>query len=494
MALRIKLHDAKNDKAISLPKSYVSSLCYCLKRIEYPLACGRYINQWGRFKAENSKKMARQIEGTDLVWDQIKPLDSVDEAKLISQDRINNLFDQYFNAAWNHIKAYQALLNASENLIIKEEIVHDSRKHRKVFTQLKRLGHYQLTMGNYQLFLSESWRGVLSHRTLLCILIICKLSRPLNTDTWLNLSRSNFKFHKTFIEISSPVKDKTNSHLSSFRVLNRDREFFTALNLLNMHAEVTRNLITELGVQTIREPLIFDYLTTMGNTGELCLNKDFQYLRMRGYQRFTEDNGLSHISLDTLRNLSATKRFLEGSDIRDIQQILGHSHLSTTQHYIEQHVTSAYLRHNVLIFMREFEQEAVDFFGDDKFTDELDAGHRAGKYFLVGDGSSCTNPKDSPDAKQELGEICNGKFCHSSCKNNKTVLGGKSIWQALVKREEYRTSWFQTYYHEERFGAFEAKKILYNALLCQHIAEKQPRIYNDMMEKITNRIKAKDLS
>ena len=88
MALRIKLHDAKNDKAISLPKSYVSSLCYCLKRIEYPLACGRYINQWGRFKAENSKKMARQIEGTDLVWDQIKPLDSVDEAKLISQDRI----------------------------------------------------------------------------------------------------------------------------------------------------------------------------------------------------------------------------------------------------------------------------------------------------------------------------------------------------------------------------------------------------------------------
>lgn len=494
MALRIKLHDAKNDKAISLPKSYVSSLCYCLKRIEYPLACGRYINQWGRFKAENSKKMARQIEGTDLVWDQIKPLDSVDEAKLISQDRINNLFDQYFNAAWNHIKAYQALLNASENLIIKEEIVHDSRKHRKVFTQLKRLGHYQLTMGNYQLFLSESWRGVLSHRTLLCILIICKLSRPLNTDTWLNLSRSNFKFHKTFIEISSPVKDKTNSHLSSFRVLNRDREFFTALNLLNMHAEVTRNLITELGIQTIREPFIFDYLTTMGNTGELCLNKDFQYLRMRGYQRFTEDNGLSHISLDTLRNLSATKRFLEGSDIRDIQQILGHSHLSTTQHYIEQHVTSAYLRHNVLIFMREFEQEAVDFFGDDKFTDELDAGHRAGKYFLVGDGSSCTNPKDSPDAKQELGEICNGKFCHSSCKNNKTVLGEKSIWQALVKREEYRTSWFQTYYHEERFGAFEAKKILYNALLCQHIAEKQPRIYNDMMEKITNRIKAKDLS
>ncbi|MBR9793001.1 MAG: tyrosine-type recombinase/integrase [Gammaproteobacteria bacterium] len=492
MALRIKLHEAKNDKVISLPNGYVSSLCYCLKRIQYPLACGRYVNQWGRFKAESSKKMARQIEGTDLVWEQIKSLDSVDEAKHISQERIKNLFDQYFNAAWNHIKAYQELLKASENLLIKGEIVHDSRKHKKVFTQFKRLGSYQLNMGNYQLFLSENWRGVLSHRTLLCILIICKLSRPLNTDTWLNLHRRNFKFHKTFIEISSPVKDKTNTHLSSFRVLNRDREFFTALNLLKKHYEVTRRLVSDLGIKTIREPFIFDYVTSMGNTGEPCLNRDFQYLKMRGYQRFIEDNCLNYISLDTLRNLSATKRFLEGSDIRDIQQILGHSHLSTTQHYIEQHVTSAYLRHNILIFMREFEQEAVDLFGAVKFTDELDAGKRSGKYFLIGDGSSCVNPKESPDTKQELGELCNGKFCHSSCKNNKTVLSEMSIWQALVKREEYRTSWFQTYSHEERFGAFEAKKVLYNALLCQYIAEKVPRIYNDMMEKITNRIKAKE--
>lgn len=142
--------------------------------------------------------------------------------------------------------------------------------------------------------------------------------------------------------------------------------------------------------------------------------------------------------------------------------------------------------------MREFEQEAVDLFGAVKFTDELDAGKRSGKYFLIGDGSSCVNPKESPDTKQELGELCNGKFCHSSCKNNKTVLNEMSIWQALVKREEYRTSWFQTYSHEERFGAFEAKKVLYNALLCQYIAEKVPRIYNDMMEKITNRIKAKE--
>ena len=73
------------------------------------------------------------------------------------------------------------------------------------------------------------------------------------------------------------------------------------------------------------------------------------------------------------------------------------------------------------------------------------------------------------------------------------MLNEKSIWQALVKRESYRTSWFQTYYHEEKFGAFDAKKVLFNALLCQYIAERMPKIYKSMMSKITSRIRAQEL-
>ncbi|APD92224.1 hypothetical protein BM525_20315 (plasmid) [Alteromonas mediterranea] len=492
MALRNKLHEASADQKNSFPKTYAVAICMGLSQIDMKLCCGRYISQWGRYRAENKKKIGRQIDGENLVWDRIKTENSVQNAKAISQEHIDNLFNEYFNAAWAHIQAYQELLKASEHLIIDSEINY-SYQQKEVFKKLKELGHDLQSMGFYQLFLSTEWRGALSVRTLICILIICKLSRPLNTDSWLSLRLDNFTFNKTSIQISSAIKDKTNKHLASFRVLNRDREFFTALNLLKTHAEVTSNLINKLDVDLIREPFIFDYLTQKGRGEKLCLNRDFQYLRGGGYKRFIIDNELTHLSLDTLRNLIATKRFLDGSDLRDIQQILGHSDLSTTQHYINQHVTSAYLRHNVLTFMREFEQEAVNLFGSDVITDDLDAAVKTNKYFLVGDGSSCANPKDSPDGRQEIGEVCNGKLCHSECNNKRIVLNEKSIWQALVKRESYRTSWFQTYYHEEKFGAFDAKKVLFNALLCQYIAERMPKIYKSMMSKITSRISAQEL-
>ena len=492
MALRNKLHEASSDQKNIFPKTYAVKICMGLSQIDMKLCCGRYISQWGRYRAEKKEKIGRQIDGENLVWDRIKTENSVQNAKAASQEHIDKIFGEYFNAAWAHIQAYQELFKASEHLIIDGEINY-SRQQKEVFKKLKDLGHDLESMGFYANYLTREWRGVLSVRTLICILIICKLSRPLNTDTWLSLRWDNFTFNKTSIEISSAVKDKTNKHLASFRVLNRDREFFTALNLLKTHAEVTYNLAKELDLDLVREPFIFDYLTQKARGEKLDLSRDYQYLRGKGYQRFIKANDLTYLSFDTLRNLTATKRFLDGSDLRDIQQILGHSDLSTTQHYINQHVTSAYLRHNVLTFMREFEQEAVDLFGSDVITDDLNNAEKTNKYFLVGDGSSCVNPKDSPDGRQESGEICNGKLCHSECKNKRIVLNEKSIWQALVKRESYRTSWFQTYYHEEKFGAFDAKKVLFNALLCQDVAESMPKNYQSMMSKITSRISAKEL-
>lgn len=495
MLLRNKLFEASFNPEHFFPKTYASSICGVLNKIDVQLSCGRYIRQWGRFRLEKKEKTSRQIEDKDLIWEEIKTEKTVEKAKAKSKKHVDKQYNDYHKAAWEHIKAYQKLLKASENLIIETEIDHNSSKHRKVLKKLKELGYDQASMGSYQLFLTQEWRGVLSVRTLVCILVICKLNRPLNTDTWLTLRRDNFTFKKTSIEVSSAIKSKTNKHLSSFKVLNRERELFSALRLLNAHVEATKNLIDKLDLELIREPFIFDYLTSRGRSNNLGLNRDFQYLRGIGYKRFLKSNNLDYLSLETLRNLTATKRFLDGNDLRDIQKILGHSELSTTQHYISQHVTSSYLRHNILTFMRDFEVEAVNLFdtGADKSLHDINSTEETNKYFLIGDGASCADPKDSPDKRQEIGELCNGTSCHAGCKNKRIILTKESIWQALVKRESYRTSWFSTHYHEEKFGAFEVNKILFNALLCQFIAENKPQIYKSMMSQIKARINAKEL-
>lgn len=497
MTFRSQLHRPVNLKKI--PNSYVARLFIGLAKIDTKLSCGRRIRDWGRFKSD-AKNNPRQIVEESPLWNTIKNIDDVAYAKKKVKDEVSEINDKYFNAAWKNINDYLSLFDSTKEWAQQfsdGKLTNSAVEYR--FKRLKtKLGYTADFTGDKKLYLNEEWRGAISSRLLISVLVICKLRRPLNTDVWLSLRSENFDFKRTYVSISRGVKNKTKIHVNSFKVLNRDREFFTALKILHEHMQVTQRLIRDYNIQTIREPLAFDFLTTRSrkkSSNKLNLPSDFQYLRGVGYKRFCSDNELPYLSLDTLRNLSATKRFLDGDDLRDIQHILGHASLTTTERYLEQHVVSIYLSHNILVFMRQFENEAVVKFDDTGvFSDVVESENSTDKYFLLGDGSSCIDPHNSPDAKQDEGELCNGKLCHAGCSNNKIVLNKQSIWQALVKREEYRTTWYGYSSHAEKFGAFEAKKILFNALLCQHIAKHKPTIYTSMMVKIKQRINSVELA
>lgn len=497
MTFRSQLYSSVNLKI--LPKSYFTELFTGLAKIDTKLFCGRRIREWGRFKSV-AKNNPRQIIEESPLWNTIKNIDDVAYAKKKAKDEVSEINDKFFNAAWKNVEDYLSLFEITKEWVkqfIDGDLTDKAVEYR--FKQLKKkLGYTAVFTGEKKLYLNDEWRGAISPRLLISVLVICKLRRPLNTDVWLSLRSENFDFKRTYVSISRGVKNKTNIHVNSFKVLNRDREFFTALKILHDHLQVTQRLIRDYKIQTIREPFAFDFLTTRSrnkSTNDFNLPSDFQYLRGMGYKRFCSDNELPYLSLETLRNLSATKRFLDGDDLRDIQHILGHASLITTERYLEQHVVSIYLSHNILIFMRQFESEAVGEFDDIRvFSDVVKTDNSTNKYFLLGDGSSCIDPHNSPDAKQNEGELCNGKLCHAGCSNNKIVLNQQSIWQALVKREEYRTTWYQHSSHAEKFGAFEAKKILFNALLCQHIAKHKPTIYASMMVKIEQRINSVEVA
>lgn len=486
ITLRARYHELV--RLNKFPKSYSRALSTGLSKIELKLRCGRRIRDWGRYKSIDQNN-PRQVQKDDYLWNTIKDIDDIKEAKKAAKNEVDDINDRYFTAAWHHITNYLSLLKETQSW--SDGGYSESALEAKFKRIKRRLGFSAAFTGHRRNYLDEEWRGHLSPRLLISILVICKLRRPLNTDVWTSLRKENFKVERASITISGGIKHKTNSEVPSFRVLNRDREFFIALNLLHQHIHTMERLIDEHGVETLRQPFAFDYFVTRQR---FRLPVDHQFLLGNGFKRFCTDNSLPYLTLDTLRNLSATKKFLDGQDIRDIQRLLGHANLNTTKHYLEQHVVSTYLSHNILIFMRQFESEAVYEF-DDKgmFSNAVTIESPTTSYFLLGDGSTCSDPYKSPDSKQEAGELCNGKLCHAGCSNNKIILNSSSIWQALVKREEYRTTWYQRAFHGEKFAAFEAKKILFNALLCQHIAIQKPDLYDSMMMKINNKIKSMDV-
>jgi hypothetical protein len=286
------------------------------------------------------------------------------------------------------------------------------------------------------------------------------------------------------------IKNKTSTILPELTITNRERLCFKVLKLLINHSFTTKNVIKSQKIKIPRELLLFDHITnrTKGSTdSKLGLVKDFQYLTSKALISFCEDAKIEHMPLDALRNLSATHKYLDGIAIFELQDILCHKSRVTTEHYIEQHLTSALLKQNILCFMREIETDCLIDIDDSRFSSKQQKQQKK-KYFLLGDGTYCQDKHDSPDKHQRKGELCNGKNCHKGCANNKIILNKAAIWQALVRREYYRTNYFSMVSNQESFSAFDSHKVLFNVLLCHYVEKKQLNIYEEFMEKINNKI------
>jgi integrase/recombinase XerD len=50
-------------------------------------------------------------------------------------------------------------------------------------------------------------------------------------------------------------------------------------------------------------------------------------------KRYAERAGLGAVSPHTLRHSFAAQKLMSGTDVRDLQQVLGHASISTTQVY-----------------------------------------------------------------------------------------------------------------------------------------------------------------
>jgi integrase/recombinase XerD len=73
------------------------------------------------------------------------------------------------------------------------------------------------------------------------------------------------------------------------------------------------------------------------DSSALFLNHRGQRLTRQGFwlilKRYAKSAGLGEISPHTLRHSFAAQKLNSGTDVRDLQQILGHANISTTQVY-----------------------------------------------------------------------------------------------------------------------------------------------------------------
>lgn len=492
LKFRDEIYIAQNNGLI---KNYAVAICSAIKKTKAPLACGRLTSDWPRYKTKTAKSSARQISSNDIIWDEIKAIDNVPEARELAKERVSELVKDYKDAAMTFIDQYREFLIESKEIVerFKSQTLSKDRTVKKLIKIRKELGLNKETCGVLTNQLNDDTKGLLPPRIILSILVLLKLEYLHNTDVWLAIPLENLTVKKTSITISYITKSKTSKILPELTITNRERLCFKYLKQLINHGVTTRNLITSQNISIPRELLLFDYLTNRAKgypDSKLRLVKDFQYLRGSAFKSFCEDAQIEYLSLDALRNLSATNKYLDGVAIFELQDILCHKDRATTEHYIEQYLTSALLKQNILCFMREIEADCLIDIDDTRFSSKQSKKQKK-KYFLLGDGSSCQDKYDSPDKHQKKGDLCNGKYCHIGCDNNKIILNKDSIWQALIRREYYRTNYFSMVSNRELFSAFDSHKILFNALLCNYIEKKQSNIFKEFMKKINNKINIK---
>lgn len=487
---RASLYQLFIDK--NLPLSYPTALCTLLTKTNAKLKCGRPVKAWPRFRSKQSaSNKARQIQEKDTLWEVLKKLDSTENAKEKSQGEITLIHKSYLNAAVHDLKSYELILQKTEPFYNKYNSDFPSYYSRKIILNVcNRLSLSRSIAGSRFHHFHPLMRGTLPPRVLLAALVILKIEYPLNTDVYLDLTECNLTFNRTSVILDGAIKNKTSKELPAHTFTNRERDSWLAWKLLQTHFEKTKQIIVHYDIKMRREQHLFDWVSTRNGSRNnplirFNLNKDFQYLVNKSYSSFIEEHSLEKITLDGLRNLVATKHFLDDATVDEIKILLAHADRRTAEHYIEQHITSAFLRHNILCFMREFEKASIiTVESSELFNVEVTTDTKG--YYEIGDGSSCINPYDSPDSHQSKGDLCNGKYCHSQCKNNRIVLNRQSIYRALLKREYYRSHYFFMISNTEKFEAFEAEKVVFNALLCVFIQQERPTIYRHFMEIINN--------
>ena len=196
-------------------------------------------------------------------------------------------------------------------------------------------------------------------------------------------------------------------------------------------------------------------------------------------------------SASDLRSSQAGVTILTTNDIQAVRELLGHKDISTSAEYLENSVFFQLNEARVLEFQRRIDATITFIDGG-----ELLIGSRGlkGQHVdenliieeIVGDGSRCNNPYDSPAPNAKKGELCDGLYCHidGGCKNNVIRVGLDDIELALRTRKYYQARWIQLYEkNPKNFAQLHVPKIIFMHVLLAYTKDAQPNLFKAFNEE-----------
>jgi hypothetical protein len=171
------------------------------------------------------------------------------------------------------------------------------------------------------------------------------------------------------------------------------------------------------------------------------------------------------------------------------RHMAGHASISTTAHYLDQLILHRLNSSINLEFQARLERSA-----EIRMSDDWTPGMRSSEDLLyaIGDGSSCQNPYEPPDATQLQGGICSAKRCHAEggCANRRLVIDADRIEEALRTSRFYEENWKRLLLENEgSFNQVHLPSFLFNIALLG-VVERSP--YRHVVRKIRERVDAED--
>lgn len=138
--LRIKLY--KQVEAGELKKSHINYIVSSLSKLDVTLACGLKIRDWGKFRSAKEKNLSRQITDKEIIWDEIKGVQSLTEVGDKTQSYLTKQYDDYEQAALRVIGDYQSLCKVTQSIAdnYRMGIITRTEAEGKVFYQIKKIG------------------------------------------------------------------------------------------------------------------------------------------------------------------------------------------------------------------------------------------------------------------------------------------------------------------------------------------------------------------
>ncbi|QPK62575.1 hypothetical protein IVG45_17225 [Methylomonas sp. LL1] len=376
----------------------------------------------------------------------------------------NNYFNQPKNATELSLLAF--IIQSASSEILNSKIKLPGIALLPTFLKERQL--WRNPASYYNFFYAQYF---LPNHVLISIAVLICMKTAWNPGSVHAIIKSDIeKLSSTRYSLQS-VKNKTDDKTPIYEVRKGSEPLlFRAIELLLWHHKQVTN------IYNLTEPRLFigNFNTVFGIFFPLTKNNLLNNI-IKPYK-------LNNFSASDLRVSRAGITMLMSKNIETVRVLLGHNNISITEGYLNDTLFFRLNEARILEFQRRIEA-TISFISEGDYlvnSRNLNKRHIDTSLIpaeMVGDGTRCHDPFDSPDPNTKKGERCEGMHCHvnGGCKNNVIQVCKIDVELAQKTLSYYRSRWSYLYEkNPKNFIDIHMQKIIFVHVFLAYIKQNRP--------------------